>query len=214
GAGKRVPERADRATIDACMIDEEGEVFYCVVRATMDRVTPVIGGNDDEVIFSHLVQYFGKSCIKCLKRFPVSYGVPAMSIFCIEINQVQKAYTVEIGLHRFKHFRHAIIIISRSDRFCNPFTIIDVIYFSKSNDIFAIIFQFIHDGSAKWFTCIIMSVFRTFEMPWLTDKWSGNDTTYLVLVLKGQFPCYFTNVIELVQWYDFFMCRNLQDGIG
>ena len=136
-----------------------------------------------------------------------------MSVFHIEIYQIDETKTVEIFVHICQCFIDAIFVILCPGHFCDTFSRKNIIDLANSQYILAGIFDIVQHGIPRWCQRKVVTSACAGKMTRYSNKRTGNDPAYGIWSLTKPAGS-LTDFIKFLHGNNIFMGGNLQYAVS
>ena len=73
----------------------------------------MVGGDDENVVRAQLRHSRAEPGVKGVQSLGISYGILAVTVFHIKVNEIDEAKSVEIAVKKLVRLRHSLVVIMR-----------------------------------------------------------------------------------------------------
>ena len=174
----------------------------------------MVGSNHNQILFSQLFHKLGKPLIEFVQSQGIAINISAMTINHIEINQIDKAQTVEVLVGIVHCMFQTIGIGGVVNMLGSTLTGKDVVDLTNRNGVQTICLNDIQQGILGRFQRIVVTVGGTLKTVYcIAYERTGDDTTHTMLTLQ-QLSCDVAILVQLVNGHHFFMRCNLENRVS
>lgn len=117
--GKRVSSAEVYALFDVFSAHYHRHVFARMVCGRRGRITTVIGGDNQQIVVAHIRQKLSELHVKFRHCVCISRNIVAMTVLHIEVDEIDKAKSLEISFLDVERNFHSVCIRRRAVGFAH-----------------------------------------------------------------------------------------------